>query len=300
VSRRTSAAFLVASLSLIIIPDPAAHAVATSPTDVRIVFARLQESAPENYEIWTMDGTGRNQVRLTYNAVADHDPDWSPDGTKIAWVHFETQFNGTGPSDVWIMNADGSNKYRLTHDRADITNPSWSPNGHRIAFTRDYKIYVINVDGTGEHQISQAGAFDFDPAWSPDGSTIVFAHQFPTGGLDLATMRPDGSHLRRLTHTRAFEEDPEWSPDGQQVAFSGYDTRTGWHVYIVDRDGTDPTVLMERESLEPGWFPDGSRLALYACVDDCGLYQIRANGHGLRPLGRIRGFSDIQPDITAG
>jgi TolB protein len=300
VPRRTSAAFFVASLSLIVIPNPAAHAGATSPTDVRIVFARLQESAPENYEIWTMDGTGRNQVRLTNNGVADHDPDWSPDGTKIAWVHFETQFNGTGPSDVWIMNADGSNRHRLTHDHADITNPSWSPNGHRIVFTRDYKIYVINADGRDEHQISQADAFDFDPAWSPDGSAIVFAHQFSTGGLDLAVMLPDGSHLRRLTHTPAFEEDPEWSPDGQQVAFSGVDNRTGWHVYIVDRDGTAPSVLMERESLEPGWFPDGSRLALYTCVDDCGLFQIRTNGHGLRPLGRIRGFSDIQPDITSG
>jgi TolB protein len=295
--RRSSAA-LLAPLLLLVGSTPVRAAIA-SPTTVRIVFARLQESEPENYEIWTMDGAGGDQVRLTHNAVADHDPDWSPDGTQIAWVRFETQFNGGGPADVWIMDADGSNPHRLTHDHADILQPSWSPDGRRIVFTRDYLIYVINADGTGEHQISQPGAFDFDPAWSPDGSTIVFSHQFPAGGLDLATMRPDGSQLRRLTHTHAFEEDAEWSPDGQQVAFSGYDNHTGWHVYLVGRDGENPSVLVQLDSLEPGWFPDGSRLAFYACVRDCGLYQIRTNGHGLHPLGRIRGFSDIQPDITA-
>jgi len=65
VSRRTSAAFLVTWLSLIVIPNPAARAMATSPTDVRIVFARLQESAPENYEIWTARAVTKFGSRTT-------------------------------------------------------------------------------------------------------------------------------------------------------------------------------------------------------------------------------------------
>jgi len=287
---------MVLALALLV---PAARVeAAVSTTDAggaAIVFARLQGN-PEDYELWKMHADGTHQQRLTWNGVADHDPTWSPDGTKIVWVRFETEFN-VGPSDLWMMNADGTGRHRVTYDRADIRRPSWSPDGSQIAFTRDYTIHIVNADGTGEHNISPPGAFDFDPAWSPDGNSIAFASN-GTRSFDLFSMSPDGSRRHRLDHTGAIQDErPAWSPDGQEIAFSGDHSVSSWHVYVINRDGSSLRQLVKAYSLDPAWSADGSRLGFYACVSDCGLYQIRSDGTGRRPLGAIRGYSDIQPDF---
>ena len=53
----------------------------------RIVFATLRF---DNWEIYVMDADGGNRENLSNHPVDDTDPDWSPDGTKIAFVTFRT------------------------------------------------------------------------------------------------------------------------------------------------------------------------------------------------------------------
>ena len=48
----------------------------------RIVFTSMRDG---NLEIYVMNSVGGNQERLTNNPSNDRDPDWSPDGTKIAF-----------------------------------------------------------------------------------------------------------------------------------------------------------------------------------------------------------------------
>ena len=68
-------------------------------------------------------------------------PDWSPDGTRIAF------HDGDGIS---TMNADGSGRKTLTRFLGGIFGgPSWSPDGQRIAFARSGGVYVVNADGSG-------------------------------------------------------------------------------------------------------------------------------------------------------
>jgi TolB protein len=292
-------AILIAAATAALQPAQGRAVATTGPAEPAIVFARFQgPPGNEDYEIWTMDRRGASQMRLTFNAVADHDPVWSPDGSHIAWVRYESRDNG-GFSDLWLMDADGSNKHRLTKDHALISRPSWSPDGTRIAFTRDYGISIIRVDGTNEHRISAEGSFDFDPTWSPDGGTIAFVSQ-GAGTFDLFTMRADGSARRRLLRTRGLMEGrPASSPDGQTLAFDGTYRHTGWQLHLMNRDGTGLRAIVEPTSAGAAWFPDGSRLAFFGCVvgGECRLQQVRIDGRGLRPLGRIGGHYDIQPDI---
>jgi Tol biopolymer transport system component len=71
-----------------------------------------------------MDAGGGSRTRLTSNHVSDHDPVWSPDGTKIAYV---AAFAGPGSSEIYAINPDGTGFTRLTHNHVTEQSPTWQP-----------------------------------------------------------------------------------------------------------------------------------------------------------------------------
>jgi len=77
-------------------------------------------------ELFTIPATGGEPTRITRNSVDDAMPDYSPDGTQIAYHH--------GPR-IWVMDADGSNAHVVADIPCCSFTPQWSPDGSRIAFT---------------------------------------------------------------------------------------------------------------------------------------------------------------------
>ncbi|MFP4466164.1 MAG: TolB family protein, partial [Candidatus Goldiibacteriota bacterium] len=69
---------------------------------------------------YVMNADGSGQVRLTNDAASDMYPDWSPDGSKIAFTS-----DRDGNDEIYVMNADGSGQVRLTNDAADDIYPAW-------------------------------------------------------------------------------------------------------------------------------------------------------------------------------
>jgi len=66
----------------------------------------------------------------------DTDPQWSPDGTRLAFVSNRTgkEYEEDRNSDVWVIPADGGALIKISdHDEAD-NSPRWSPDGKTIAF----------------------------------------------------------------------------------------------------------------------------------------------------------------------
>lgn len=69
------------------------------------------------------DPAGRGANKLAVGRGDPNDPQWSPDGTRIAFTIFQTGENCS----IWVMNADGSGQSQLTDNRTCDRDPAWQP-----------------------------------------------------------------------------------------------------------------------------------------------------------------------------
>jgi Tol biopolymer transport system component len=207
-----------------------------SPDGSKIAFGGTVGSDPKE-NIYVVDSaTGDGLTRLTNcatDACLNNYPVWSPDGTRIAFIHSE-QFDADGnPVDeqVWVMNADGSNQHPLTSGGFPKDQvPDWSPDGSKIAYHSGTSvsggIWVMNADGSNQHQLTGCAATDpspcaqgddFGTAWSPDGTKIAFLRSFILLGIanrPIYIMNADGSDQHQLLAGTHLQAVPAWQPRG--------------------------------------------------------------------------------------
>ena len=162
---------------------------ALSPDGTRIAHGvRYFCTAPyELFHVNVVDVNGANDTELAEGGS----PDWSPDGTKIA-------YNCGG---VYVMNADGSNQTLLTEEAWE---PHWSPDGTRIAYVKDtgfyqVAIYVMNADGSNQTRLTEdINDMTYDLVWSPDGAYIYFDVEVE-GEIDIYRVNVSTGQMEQLT-----------------------------------------------------------------------------------------------------
>ena len=121
------AALLVALALLAISPGEAGAAFPGN--NGKVVYESVIGS-PGRSQIFSRDSDGSNLKRLTtsVSAIDDHQPEVSPDGTKVV---FARNAYGGPESGIWIMNIDGTGQQQLTDAGFQ---PTFSPDGTQIAF----------------------------------------------------------------------------------------------------------------------------------------------------------------------
>ena len=253
----------------------------------KIAFCSYRDG---NSEIYVMNVNGTNVTRLTFDAAADQEPSWAPDGSKIV---FSSDRGATaGYPAIYVMAANGTNPIRLTTHAHQDSAPAWSPDGSKIAFTskRDgySEIYVMNADGSNQVRLTNNGATDTNPAWSPDGSMIAFTSR-RDGNYEIYVMYANGSNQVRLTNSGATDTNPAWSPDGSKIAFDSCSGGTDdYEICVINADGTGQIRLTNNtvHDESPAWSPDGSMIAYYSVVDSTNLeiFVMMADGTGATRL----------------
>ncbi|MEW6603952.1 MAG: hypothetical protein AB1351_04600 [Thermoproteota archaeon] len=133
-----------------------------------------------------IDGTGLRTL-FDYDYDVDVDHIWSPDLSKISFIHVNDQDSAS----LYVMNADGNNLTKIADSNSTFPlafeNMEWSPDGQKIAFEHlegDYHdIYVVNVKDGSLKKLSNSKAYDGNPVWSPDGKKIAFTRIIPEGEI---------------------------------------------------------------------------------------------------------------------
>jgi Tol biopolymer transport system component len=236
-----------------------------------------------NVEIYAMDADGSNVRNLSNSPAGDHDPRYSPDGSRIAF-----QTNRDGNWEIYVMNADGSDQTRLTFGPASDELPAWTADG-RIVFVSDRdanaELYVMKADGSDVSRITNdPAAFDYFPAPASHGDRVAFiSDRDRDDTFDIFTTTTRGGPVKRVTDSPLADVWPVWSPNGNDIAFTRWNGT--YHVlYTVHKDGTQLTRITNapgRDELAPAWSPDGARLVFLGCNNgDCDLLVRNADGTG--------------------
>lgn len=250
------------------------QALAPTPTPPgggvgQLAFASNRDGLPQVY-IMNIDGTGVRKVTDLSDGACQ--PDWSPDGSQLAFTSpCRSNRNLYPGSSVWIINVDGTGMRALASAPGGDFDPAWSPTGDKVAFTSledgHAQVYVMNVNGTGRTNLSNNRASESDASWSPSGSQIIFT-SIRNEVAEVWIMPAAGGDATRFSRSGDREDSqPSWSPDGKYVAF---DQVVGGVSRLVamqyKEDAPEARICAEgplsvQPMGEPAWSPDGQWLA---------------------------------------
>jgi len=269
VALRSIFVLVIAAVALVLVPSKDSTgdgSVARAAASGKILFAR-------GGEIW-MSHDGSN-VAITQGGRYWAQPDWAPDGTKLAIVGW-----GANSTDIFTLASDASDLRQITRGQSArmaanewMFFPRWSPDGQTLAYLSDRStnspmIWTMRADGSNQRQLTRPrGLLDsWDTfSWSPDGTQLV-ATGF-TGATSqiylINVARPEAP--RALTSEPGGAFDPTWSPDGASIAYATRDGRR-YSVRMVSTESSEPpiTLLQADMARAPRWAPSGSALAYLA------------------------------------
>jgi Tol biopolymer transport system component len=265
-------------------------------------------------DLWILEVDGNERTQLTHDVDAVQ-PDWSPNGHRVAYWGIQTATGGQ--RDIWTVGVESGDIVAVTSDDPVDWCPVWSPDGRYLYFVSDrggsFNLWRMPIDErsgepTGEPQPMTAPtehvrAFDV----SGDGKRIVYSALSVRSNifrldfdLDDKTAPRETQVTRGSTRIAGFDV----TEDGEWLVYRSSGHRED--LYVARSDGSETRKLTDDPYRDrgPAWSVDGKTIYFYS--DRSGRYEcwsIRPDGSELKPLtrtgeGESWWFPNPSPDGT--
>ena len=217
--------------------------------------------AAQRYQLWVSDADGENSQSALASPEPVISPSWSPNGSQVAYVSFESRKPVVYTHDVL------TGKRRLIANfRGSNSAPTWSPDGRTLAMTlsRDggSQLYAIDANGGEPRRLTQSGGIDTEPVYSPDGGSLFFVSD-RGGAPQIYKMPSMGGNAERVTFTGNYNISPALSPDGRWLAYISR-VSGAFKLHLMELSSGVVVSLTDTGADENPSFAPNSRLIVYA------------------------------------
>jgi dipeptidyl aminopeptidase/acylaminoacyl peptidase len=242
--------------------------------------------------IYLSDSDGMKGKQLTQGDKSCDDPQWAPNGERIAFIS-----GRTGTKNLWLIRPDGGEAVRLSDGKTDVTSFKWSPDGTTMAFTAADS--PAPEDELRSKSKNDAHVMDEHFRLS---RLFVTSTQMKGGVLNTARQLTSGEFQHVIAESgRAGRAAFDWSPDGKTIVFAHtrtplQDDWTSADISLVDVANATVRPLLHSAAVEntPFYSPDGKSIA-YITSDNPPtwggtrtVHVMGANGEATRQLADVQ------------
>jgi dipeptidyl aminopeptidase/acylaminoacyl peptidase len=310
-----------------------------SPNGAQVVYVRskVDWKADRNRTelvLVNVDGTGART--LTHGRAGVTNPQWSPDGTRLAFLASPE----TGkPAQLFVMPMNGGDSLQLTTNKAGVQDYAWRPDGNALAYVSDddpsnqksldkhldavvitdndyltreapqsAHLWLVDASGGAANRLT-SGTWSVvkgsAPVWAPDGSKIYYQRQPDAISAHFVSQTTYVYDIAAKTSTDmgfGVDSGPSVSPDGKFIAVAAPRHGTIYlQTDLVVHRITDGRALFDSRSIDRNihwfeWAPNGD---LFVATAD-GVRNVLWRLHSSDSTSSLISLRDLDfgPDAT--